>query len=107
MSRGQAQRSKDLVQAARDILRTIEPATVRAVCYKLFVAGLIDSMAKNETNKVSRLLTLARENGEVPWSSIVDETRSAERISAWDDPQDYARAIISIPPRAPPGPAGL
>jgi hypothetical protein len=95
MSRGRSQRSKDLIEAAHDILLEIEPATVRAVCYKLFVARLIDSMAKSETNKISRLLTLARENDEIPWQWIVDETREAERISAWDNPQAFARAVIS------------
>jgi hypothetical protein len=94
MSRGRSKRSKELVEASREILSIIEPATVRAVCYKLFVAGLIESMAKSETNKISRLLTLARENGEIPWSSIVDETRSPERISAWSDSQGYAQAVI-------------
>jgi hypothetical protein len=95
MSRGQAQRSKDLVKASCDILLTIQPATVRAVCYKLFVAKRIGSMAKGETNKISRLLTRSRENGEIPWSWIVDETRSAERVAAWDDPQDFAQAVIN------------
>jgi hypothetical protein len=93
MSRGRAQHSTDLIAASYEILRTINPATVRAVCYKLFVHRLIDSMAKSETNKISRLLTLARENGEIPWEWIVDETRKAERVSAWDNPRDYAKTV--------------
>ena len=91
--RGRSQRSKDLIEASRQILLEIEPASVRAVCYKLFIRRLIESMAKSETNKISRLLTLARENDEIPWAWIVDETREAERISAWDNPQDYARCV--------------
>ena len=51
-------------------------------------------MAKSETNKISRLLRLARENNEIPWEWIVDETREAERISAWDNPQAYAHAVV-------------
>jgi hypothetical protein len=94
MSRGQSQHSKDIVAASREILQTIQPATVRAVCYKLFVRRLIASMAKSETNKISRLLRLARETGQIPWEWIVDESREAERISAWDNPQDYARAVV-------------
>jgi hypothetical protein len=93
MSRGRSQRSKDLIAASHEILLRIKPATVRAVCYKLFVRKLIASMAKSETNKISRLLTLARENGEIPWEWIVDETREAERVSAWDSPRDYARCV--------------
>ena len=94
MSRGRSQRTLDLIAAAYEILSDIKPATVRAVCYKLFTAGLIGSMAKTETNKFSRLLTLAREADVIPWEWVVDETREAERISAWDDPQDFASAVI-------------
>src|SRR5262249_25909858 len=39
--------------------------------------------------------TVARENDEIPWEWIVDETREAERVSSWDDPQDYAQTIIN------------
>ena len=76
--RGLAQESLDLIEAGRVILEEIQPATVRAVCYRLFTQNLIDSMAKNETAKVSRLLTIAREGGDIPWSHIVDETRALE-----------------------------
>jgi hypothetical protein len=94
MSRGQSLRSKEIVAVSYEILEEIQPATVRAVCYKLFVRRLILSMAKSETNKVSRLLRIARENGDLPWEWVVDETREAERISAWDNPQAYARAVL-------------
>lgn len=82
--RGKSQKSLNLITAATDILREIQPATVRAVCYRLFVAGLIPSMSKNSTGKVSKQLVYARENGIIPWHWIVDETRSAERASVWD-----------------------
>jgi len=84
MSRGRAQRSKDLIKASREILSEIQPATVRGACYKLFVAGLIPSMAKSETNRISRLLRIAREDHEIPWAWIVDETaaQSASRLGA-------------------------
>ena len=92
--RGRSQRSKDIIVASYEILEEIKPATVRAVCYKLFVRRLIDSMAKSETNKISRLLRLAREYDEIPWEWIVDETREAERVSVWNNPQAYARAVV-------------
>lgn len=64
MGRGKSARSLELVAAAREILAEIQPATVRAVCYRLFTMGLIASMSKNNTNRVSRQLTDARERGE-------------------------------------------
>ncbi len=91
--RGKSPRSLALVEASRAILEEIQPASVRAVCYRLFILGLITSMAKSETNRVSAQLTRAREQGRIPWSWIVDETRSAERVSAWEDPAAYVETV--------------
>jgi hypothetical protein len=43
--------------------------------------------------RVYRLLLIARERGDIPWGWIVDETRELERVSTWDDPEQYARAV--------------
>ena len=59
MPRGKARRTMALIQASRTILEEIQPASVRAVCYRLFAAGLLDSMRKTETNRVSVQLTWA------------------------------------------------
>jgi hypothetical protein len=85
VSRGKGKRSRVLVKAAYNILQEIHPASVRAVCYRLFVAGLVQDMSKANTNCVSRLLRIAREEEEIPWEWIVDESREAETISAWRD----------------------
>lgn len=90
--RGKSQKSLDLIDAARDILEEIQPATVRAVCYRLFVQKMIKSMSKIETGKVSKQLTWAREQGIVPWEWIVDETRAPERIAQWSDPASIMKA---------------
>src|SRR5262249_35015799 len=55
--------------------------------------GLIPSMARKEMQRVYRLLKVAREQGDIPWEWIVDETRSLERVSTWDNPTAYARAV--------------
>ena len=51
-----AQRSLDLIEAMRDIAEAAQPITGRGVGYKLFTAGLIPSMARNEMQRVYRLL---------------------------------------------------
>lgn len=84
--RGKAQKTIEMVAAMERILKEIQPATVRAVCYRLFVEGLIDSMATGNTAKVSRHLVWAREQGIIPWAWIVDDTRQAERVASWDNP---------------------
>lgn len=90
--RGKAQKSLDLIDAAYRILSEIQPASVRAVCYKLFNEKLIASMAKSETNRVGQQLTWARENDLIPWAWIVDGTRTIERPTSWDSPEDVLKA---------------
>ena len=92
--RGKSAASLALVGAAVRILEEIQPATVRAVCYRLFTAGLIPNMSKNATNKVSKQLVWARESGEIPWPWIVDETRAAEYVMTWDNPSQRIRAAM-------------
>ena len=80
-----------MINAAVTLLEEIEPATVRAACYRLFIQKLIPSMSKSNTDRVSKQLVYARETGALNWDWIVDETREAERIASWDSPE----AIIS------------
>ena len=94
MGRGRSAKNIELVELAAEILEEIQPCSVRAVCYKLFTVGIISSMAKKETNRVSRQLTWARENDVIPWSWIVDETRAPERPGTWADPEAFADAAL-------------
>ena len=84
MGRGKSAKSLGLIEAAQMVLEEIQPASVRAVCYRLFTMGVIASMSKAETNKVSRQLTWAREGGLIPWKWIVDETRAAELVNVFE-----------------------
>src|SRR5262249_5526800 len=94
MPRGKTQRSHDLIAACYDILAEIHPATVRAVCYQLFVCKLLPSMAKTCTNRVSTQLVYAREAGSIPWTWIVDETREAERPGTWANPETFILVVM-------------
>src|SRR5262249_25143933 len=88
--RGRAQKSLNLIEAMYDAAEAAQPITGRGIGYKLFAQGLIPSMAKSEMQRVYRLLKEAREQGDIPWEWIVDETRELERVNVWDDPEDYA-----------------
>ena len=92
--RGLSEERKRRIEAAYDILEEIQPTSVRAVCYRLFTEGSISSMAVRETQKVSSDLVLAREEGLVPWTWIVDETREAERVSQWHGLADYGETVL-------------
>jgi hypothetical protein len=91
--RGKAEKSLDLIDAAYVFLAQQNPTTVRGVCYHLFTIGVIPSMSRNDTSRVSRLLKDAREDNTIPWEWIVDETRELERIASWRDPAAYVRAV--------------
>lgn len=92
-ARGMARASLEMIKAMRDIAEAVQPVTGRGIGYKLFTAGLIPAMSTNEMQKVYRLLRIAREQGDIPWEWIVDETRELERVSTWDDPAQYARVV--------------
>ena len=93
--RGRSRKSIEIINSAVDILAEIQPASVRAVCYRLFALGLIDNMGKGNTDKVSRLLVGAREEGRIPWGWIVDETREVEQLSSWETPDRLIAAAVS------------
>jgi hypothetical protein len=91
--RGMARRSLELIAAMYAAAEAAQPITGRGIGYKLFTAGLIPSMARNEMQRVYRLLKEARERGYIPWEWIVDETRALERTPTWDNPVAYARTV--------------
>jgi hypothetical protein len=92
--RGMARRSLDLIGAMHTIAAATQPITGRGIGYKLFTAGLIESMSRSEMQRVYRLLKEARERGIIPWDWIVDESRGLERRPSWRNPETYARAAI-------------
>jgi hypothetical protein len=83
--RGKGKDTLALIAAIKEILEEIQPASVRAACYRLFVRQLIRSMSKNDVDRVGTQLVYAREEGIVPWPWVVDETRSVERVECWRD----------------------
>jgi hypothetical protein len=111
MPRGKTQKSLDVINACFRILEEIQPATIRAVAYQLFVRKLLKDMAKSSTNRVSTQLVDAREDGIVPWAWIVDETRAEERVLVWDDIQECVEHTQATYRRdfwfAPPGRVGV
>jgi hypothetical protein len=92
--RGKSKASLDLIEACHEILAEIQPASVRAVSYRLFAAGFIPNMSKGSTNRVSKQLVWAREQGLVPWEWIVDETREAEGVATWGSPDEIINAAV-------------
>jgi hypothetical protein len=95
VGRGRSADTKRLLIEARRVLEEIQPATVRGVCYKLFSAGLLPSMEKGSTDKMSNLLAREREDGTIPWEWIVDDGRQARQAAVWNTKFSFAKATVS------------
>jgi hypothetical protein len=91
--RGMARASLDLIEAMYAAAKAAQPITGRGIGYKLFTARLIPSVERKEMQRVYRLLRQAREQDIIPWEWIVDENRSLEKVSTWDNPEQYARTV--------------
>src|SRR5262249_36172247 len=91
--RGRSLKTLDLIATCIEIIRGVQPITVRGVCYRLFVAKKIDSMAVKNTQKISRLLVELRERGVIPWEWIVDDSRWMEREPHWLDVKRYSKTV--------------
>jgi hypothetical protein len=82
--RGRNKSTIRLIEAMRKVAEETKPITGRGIGYKLLAAGLIGGM--DEMPKVYRALVVAREDGDIPWDWIVDETRDLELIATWMNP---------------------
>jgi hypothetical protein len=83
--RGLGTKTIAIREAIKEILTEIQPASVRAVCYRLFVQKLIPQMSRLQTDMIGRQLVTLREESIVPWQWVVDETRAVERVACWPD----------------------
>jgi hypothetical protein len=92
--RGRSQKTLGIIEASIEILKEIAPATVRGVCYKLFTLGMIKNMGVTETQKIGRILSRAREIGDVDWGMIVDETRRREQSPQWLNLEHFRESIV-------------
>jgi len=91
--RGKSRETRELIATSLDLLEEIRPASVRAVCYKLFTLKLIPDMGRNSTGKISKVLARAREDGEIPWEYIVDGSRQGIQKLQHKNLADYIERV--------------
>jgi hypothetical protein len=89
MARSEWKESTELIEAALRILKEIAPATVRQTFYQLVVVELITN-CDAAYRRVSRLLTIARRDGRIPFEMIVDRSRQTHDHAGWDDLEHLA-----------------
>jgi hypothetical protein len=93
MGRAEHAETTALIKASYAILEREQPTTVRRVVYELFNQKKITATDKGAENRVSRLLTIARNDGRIPWAWIVDEHRRPERVLTFRDRDQAIRLV--------------
>ena len=92
MAKAEWQQTTIMVDAAIRILSAEQPMTIRQLFYRLVSSGLIQN-DRNNYQRVSRLMTKARDDGRCDFDFIVDRSRPEYKPNVWDHPQEYAETI--------------
>jgi hypothetical protein len=75
---------EDIRAAIKSVLAADHPQTVRQVFYQLVVRGAIEKTEKEYQGTVIRLLSEMRLDGQISWSSIIDESRRTRSTRTFD-----------------------
>jgi len=88
MPRGKSSATLELVEAARAILETDFPMTLRQVFYQLVSSQTIEN-TEAQYNRLGRVLVDARKEGAILWDWMEDRTRRPRGVSMWRDLADF------------------
>lgn len=88
------QKTLDLIEAAKQILSSQNPMTLRQTYYQLVSRHIIDNN-KNEYQKLSNALVWARQKNIIPWNWIEDRTRQPRQVNMWADLSDFFESVKS------------
>ncbi|HEX3034361.1 MAG TPA: hypothetical protein VHT73_04395 [Thermodesulfobacteriota bacterium] len=91
MAKGRWKETEILIREIQELLIEEYPVTLRQLFYCL-VSKLVLQNERKSYQKLSRVLTDARNNGDVPFDRIVDRSKVEYRSSAWEDLEGYLEA---------------
>ena len=92
MAKGEWTATTQFINSALRILEREQPMTIRQLFYRLVSIGEIQN-SLGCYQRVSRVMTKAREDNRCPWNWIVDRSRPAYQPSVWANPSGYAEAV--------------
>jgi hypothetical protein len=92
LAQGLWEKSRQLIDRAGVILERERPMTIRQIFYRLVSSCLIKN-AKSDYQRVIRLMTIARNDGRIPFDSIVDRSRPVYDPPVFEDPRAYAEVV--------------
>jgi hypothetical protein len=92
MARGKWTATTELVERAEQILSAEQPMTIRQLFYRLVSVQALENSVP-EYKKLSRVMTDARESGQVPFEWIVDRSRPTYAPTVFDNLKDGLTAL--------------
>jgi hypothetical protein len=92
VAKAELKRTTDLIDAAAAILDIQQPMTIRQLFYQLVSAAWIPNDLEHY-KMVSRIMTIARNDGRVPFEYITDRSRPEYKPQVFDDAAEYARVV--------------
>src|SRR5271157_2058926 len=92
MPKAETAKTGRLIKAAGRILAEQSPMTIRQLFYRLVSVGLLENNRADYV-KVSRVMTIARNDGRIEWEHIVDRSRPTYSPDVWNDAEQYAKTI--------------
>jgi hypothetical protein len=93
MARSEWAKTTRLIDAAAEILEAEHPMTVRQCFYRLVSVGVIANSVA-DYRRVSQILTTARNDGRINFSSIVDRSRQNYATSTWTDLKEFGECVL-------------
>ena len=92
MAKAELIRTRQLIEAAISILSSESPMTIRQLFYRLVSSQQVEN-SRADYQRVSRIMTTARDDGRCPFEWIVDRSRPEYSPSVFDDAAGYAEAV--------------
>lgn len=81
-----------MIECTRVILEHEWPMTIRQIFYRLVSMRLIKD-TKADYQRVIRLMTIARNDGQIPFDWIVDRSRPVYAPPVFSNPSAYAEVV--------------
>jgi hypothetical protein len=82
----------ELISDAVTILEAEHPMTIRQLFYRLVSVGKIEN-SRSDYQRVSRIMTKARDDSRCQYGWIVDRSRPVYKPNVWEDPAQYAEVV--------------
>ena len=85
-------RITQLIDTSVGILDEESPMTIRQLFYRLVSIGALEN-SRGDYVKVSRIMTIARNDGRVDWDAIVDRSRPDYAPNVWTDTVEFVETL--------------